>query len=147
MTSSSLASLALDRSNECFCEVANLRGRLSTFQRFNWITVMLPSLLAFLASADIFINDGTTAQWAPWLSLAAGALVLVHKTLNCEAHQAEIVRVRKELRRLGVSYRTQGEVPRETLEADLMELDAALATLVSSTQLHLPVLSPTKPGK
>ncbi len=126
--------IAKRRHDECSAISAELAKRLGLFSYTNWITVLVPSLLAVGAGSAFFAGD----NWGPLVGTVAllGALLTaIHKGLDCDAHQSECRRLLQAYGGLAVRYRTLHEIDKSDGDSDFLELEEALASLRESERI------------
>ena len=137
---------ARQRESECRAESAAFNERLGFFAKTNWITVLVPSLLAVCAGSVLFSSDNW--KWLLGLAALAGALLTaIHRGLDCDAHQAECRRLTQAYSGLAIRYRTLHEVEKEDGLNTFLELEEALAHLKETATARLLVRPYTKPGR
>ncbi|MDX8399094.1 MAG: hypothetical protein R8K20_02455, partial [Gallionellaceae bacterium] len=120
--------IAKQRQDECGKHVIWLERRIGQLSGLNWLTVLVPSLLAVAAGSALFAGD----KWGPFVAgaaLFAAILSAIHKGLNCDTYQADCRRLLKAYRALSVSYRTLSELEPNDRESRLLELEAQLESL------------------
>lgn len=123
--------IAKRRHGECSAISAKLAKRLGFFSYMNWITVLVPLILAGGAGSAFFAGN----NWASWIGATAllGALLTaIHKGLNCDAHQSECRRLIQSYGGLAARYRTLHEIDKKDGESRLLELEETLANLRES---------------
>ena len=100
--------IAAERQAECMQKAAYFESKLRFFSKMNWITVLVPSLLAVIAGASIFATGKTI--FLGIVALLAALLTAIHKGLECDSHQAECRRLVQSYRGLETRYRTISEI-------------------------------------
>lgn len=125
------------REAECKLESYAFNKRLKLFGYTNWITVIVPSLLAVTAGSALFATD----DWAPivgFAALVAALLTAFHKGLDCDAYQTECRRLIQAYNGLATRYRTLHEVQKDNWLNDFLELEDRLAKLKEGATAKLP---------
>ena len=120
--------IAKQRQRECEKHVIWLERRIGLLSSLNWLTVLVPSLLAVAAGSALFAGD----EWGPFVAgaaLFAAILSAIHKGLNCDTYQVDCRRLLKDYRALSVGYRTLNELEVHDRELRLLELEAKLGAL------------------
>ena len=120
--------LAMKRQEECEIYTAWLQKRIGLLSCFNWLTVLVPSLLAVTAGSALFAG----AEWGPAVAgaaLLAAVLSAIHKGLNCDIHQADCRRLLKAYRALSKSYRTLNDIELSDCGERLLVLEEELGAL------------------
>lgn len=120
--------IARQRQQECENHVIWLEKRIGLLSSLNWLTVLVPSLLALVAGSALFAGE----DWSPFVAgaaLFAAILSAIHKGLNCDTYQADCRRLLKAYRAHSVGYRTLNELEPNDREIRLLELEAKLEAL------------------
>jgi hypothetical protein len=132
--------VARQRETECRRESWAVEKRLRVLSRYNWVTVVLPALIFSAAGAEIIagVENPTLHRWTGGFTLAASLAVLIHKARDCDAHQAELNRLRKEYDKLAVKYRSVYQISGPDPDAKISPLDESLAELKGSADVVLP---------
>ena len=129
--------VCIRRVAECKVESHAFGKRLKLLWYTNWITVIVPSLLAVTAGSAFFAAE----DWAPIVGLStlfAALLTAIHKGLDCDAYQAEARRLIQAYNGLATRYRTLCETEKENWLQDFLELENRLAELKEGVTAHLP---------
>lgn len=119
------------REIECKVESYAFNKRLKLFGYTNWITVIVPSLLAVTAGSALFATD----DWRPIIGvtvLIGALLTAIHKGLDCDAYQTECRRLIQAYNGLATRYRTLHEVQKDHRQDEFLELENRLAELSPS---------------
>ena len=122
--------IAGSRKSECRERANFFEGRLRFFSKTNWITILVPSLLGVLAGSAF--SPDISPMWSGGGALIAAILTVIHKGLDCDAHEAECRRLVQEYRSLEVRYRTLNQIKTENIAEELRTLDSELADLRKS---------------
>lgn len=123
------------RQSECELESLAFNQRLKLFGYSNWITVIVPSLLAIVAASTFAnVND----IYIGIAALTGAILATIHKTLDCGAYQAECRRLIQAYAGLATKYRSLHEVLRDDWQAELRMLDEQLASIRENAAAKLP---------
>ena len=129
--------VCMRREAECKVESHAFNKRLKLLWYTNWITVIVPSLLAVTAGSALFAAD----NWAPivgFAALAGALLTAIHKGFNCDAYQSECRRLIQEYNGLATRYRTLREIQKDNWLNDFLELEDRLAKLREGATAELP---------
>jgi|GEM_PF-2961641 len=125
------------REIECKIESYAFNKRLKLFGYTNWVTVIVPSLLAVTAGSALFATD----KWRPVIAgiiLIGALLTAIHKSLDCDAYQTECRRLIQAYNGLATRYRTLHEVQKDNWLKDFLELESRLAELREGATAKLP---------
>ena len=120
--------IAKSRQLECEATSIWLERRIRLLSKMNWLTVLVPSLLALIAGSAFFAGD----DWTPFVAIAAlvaAVLSAIHKGLDCDNHQKDCRRLLCEYRALAVGYRKIAEIEPNEAEQELAALEDLLRGL------------------
>lgn len=125
-----LQAIADVRERECLTEATAYRMWLQFLSWGNLITIGLPAVFSAIAGATL-LNDGDAFQKhvAAGAALASSVLVVIHKSLNCDTHQAECRLLHQRFSGLAVRYRTLLDFQEGELRQELLRLDEQLAEI------------------
>lgn len=128
MNMDSIQNVARDRERECRIEAEAFIIRLDFFSKTNWITIVVPALLATFAGAAIFADT----EWKTITGAAAllsALITTIHKGRNCDVHQAECRRLSQAYSGLATKFRTIRDLDMPEVKEKILELESALATV------------------
>lgn len=126
------------REAECEVESQAFNKRLKLFGYTNWITVIVPSLLAVTAGSALFADNDEWKLTVGLSALIAALLTAIHKGLDCDAYQAEARRLIQAYNGMATRYRTLHESRKENWLQDFLELEDRLAELREGATADLP---------
>lgn len=137
MSDNPAQSTAQLRERECEIAAIAFKARVRVFGWTNWITIVVPSLLAAFAGAAVFADS----EWRVLTGSAAllsALLTAIHKGRNCDAYQAECQRLAQTYDGLAARYRTLYQLDIDNAEKKLLELDATLAVVRETSVADVP---------
>ena len=126
MNTDSIRAVAEQREKECRIEAEAFIIRLDFLSKTNWITIVIPALLAAIAGAALF-SDTEWTKLTGTAALLSALLTAIHKGRNCDAHQAECQRLAQAYNGLATKYRTIRDLDMPGMEDKMLELEASLA--------------------
>ena len=126
MSEDSIRDVAEQREKECRIEAEAFIIRLEFLSKTNWVTIVVPALLATFAGAAIFA-DTEWKELTGTAALLSALLTAIHKGRNCDAHQAECRRLSQAYSGLATRYRTIRDLDMPAAKEKMLELEAALA--------------------
>lgn len=127
-----------DRAADCKLESYIINKRLKLFSLTNWITIIVPTLLAVAAGSAIFAGEAWKWEIGGMI-LVGGLLTAIHKGLDCDAYQSECRRLIRAYDGLAFRYQSLHEVNREDWQSELLALEEQLANLKENTTARISV--------
>lgn len=125
------------REAECKAESHSFNERLKWLGRANWITVLIPSLLAVVAGSALFSENNEWKTIIGYSVLIAALLTSIHKGLDCDTYQLECRRLIQAYHGLETRYRTLHEVPKKDWLDDFLKLETQLAEVREGSRVRL----------